>query len=138
MAVVPKTPGPHPARVLCIDDNRDMTAVMRLMINAEPHMRCVGCLWSADPMLSEVRRLSQGPQTQPLIVLLDASMPGKDPLTAMGEVNAEFPGVRTIIYSGHDDPNFVQRAIKAGAYRCVSKRDDSEAVLRAVREAAAG
>jgi DNA-binding NarL/FixJ family response regulator len=113
-----------------------MTQVMQLLINAEPLMRCVGCLSSADRLVEEVRRLSQAPGHQPLVVLLDASMPGKDPLEAMAEVAAEFPSVRTIIYSGHDDPNFVQRATSAGAYRCISKRDDPEVVVWAVREAA--
>jgi len=127
---------PLPTRVLCVDDNRDMNQVMQMLIDAEPLMRCVGCLNSADRLVEEVRMLSKAAGLQPLVILLDATMPGKDPLVAMAELRAEFPCVRTIIYSGYDDAEFLDRAAAAGAYCCVSKRDDPELVLGAVRKAA--
>jgi DNA-binding NarL/FixJ family response regulator len=127
-----------PTRVLCVDDNHDMTAVMRMVIDAEPGMQCVGCLGSADKLRDEVRRLHAPPQGHaPLVILLDATMPGKSPFLAMTEVAAEFPDARTIIYSGHDDPAFIERALEAGAWDCISKRDDPEAIVRAVKEVVA-
>lgn len=124
----------HPTRVLCVDDSRDMTAVMQLMIDAEPQMECVGCLHSANDLAKVARRLNPPPD----VVILDATMPGKNPLASMAELAAEFPTIRTIILSGHDDAAFVQRAIDAGAWGCVSKREPPDAILRAVREAANG
>jgi DNA-binding NarL/FixJ family response regulator len=100
-------------------------------------MQCVGCLASADHLVEEVRRLTAAPDTS-LVILLDATMPGKSPFAAMIEVAAEFPSVRTIIYSGYDDPAFIERALEAGAWDCISKRDDPEAIVRAVREVVAG
>lgn len=127
-----------PTRVLCVDDSRDMTEVMRMVIDADPMMECVGCLGAADDLVSEVRRLSLSRALPPLVVLLDATMPGKSPLKAMSEIAAELPEVRTIIYSGHDDPVFIDGAKDAGAWGCISKRDDPDTILRAVREVAAG
>lgn len=121
-------------RVLCVDDNPDMTFVLRMMINVEPTMRCVGCLASADHLIQKVRGLSPPPD----VVLLDATMPGKDPLDVMSEMVAEFPAIKTIVYSGHDDPAFVERFKNAGACGCVSKRDEPDTIVRAVREVAAG
>jgi DNA-binding NarL/FixJ family response regulator len=115
-----------------------MTAVMRMVIDAEPGMQCVGCLASADKLHDEVRRLSVPPQGHaPLVILLDATMPGKSPFAAMTEVAAEFPDVRTIIYSGYDDPAFIERALEAGAWDCISKRDDPDAIVKAVKEVVA-
>jgi len=125
---------PAPTRVLCVDDNADMTAVLRIMIDAQPTMECAGCLDSADDLVAKVRRVSPPPH----VVLLDATMPGQDPLLAMTELSREIPGIKTIIYSGHDDPEFIDRAMSAGAWGCISKRDDPDTVLRAVREVAAG
>jgi two-component system response regulator DesR len=131
-------------RVLFVDDNRDLSAVLGMVINAEPDMRCVGTLVSADKLVAEVRRFcTQAPRptpdaAKPLVVILDATMPGKDPLEAMSELAAAFPQVRTIIYSGHDDPGFIKRAVDAGAWGCVSKRDEPTAITRAVREVWAG
>jgi len=124
-----------PTLVLCVDDNRDVTAVARLMIESDPTMRCVGCLDSADQLEEEVRRL--GADT-PLIVLLDATMPGKDPLEVMGRLASAFPRTRTILFSGYDDQSFIDRAVDAGAWGCLSKHDEPSALLRAVREVAAG
>jgi DNA-binding NarL/FixJ family response regulator len=123
-----------PTRVLCVDDNSDMADMMRMMIDAEPMMQCVGCLSSADRLIETVRNL----KPQPDVVLLDATMPGKDALEELRKMAVELPAVRTIVYSGHDDPEIVGRAYRAGAWACVSKRDEPDTVLRAVREVAAG
>lgn len=128
-------------RVLCVDDSRDITAVLKMIVDAEPDMMCVGCLASADNLIAEARRLSttpSNPSPTPLILVLDATMPGKDPLKAMRELTAALPWVRTIIYSGHCDQEFINRAFAAGARGCVSKSEDPEAITRAVREVAAG
>ncbi|MFN0131545.1 MAG: response regulator transcription factor [Phycisphaerales bacterium] len=124
----------RPLRVLCVDDNPDMVAVMRMMIDAEPLMRCVGCLASADDLVNAARRLSPAPD----VVILDATMPGRSALESMSELTAEFPDIKTIVYSGYDDPEFIDRAKRAGAWGCISKRDTPDTLLRAVREAAAG
>lgn len=149
-----KAPTPTPAspdalssasiRVLCVDDNRDLTEVLRRVIDAQPDLRCVGCLASANDLLAEVRRLCTTPPptlpdpAMPLVIILDATMPGKDPLEAVGELAAAFPQAKTIIYSGHDDPGFIDRAIDAGAWGCVSKSDEPHAVIRAIHEVAEG
>ena len=127
-----------PTRVLCVDDSPDITTMMRMVIDGEPTMQCVGCLASADHLIEKVRRLSPPPDTLPLVVLLDATMPGKSPMAAMSALAAEFPAIRTIIYSGHHDPGFIDRAKAAGAWGCVSKGDEPDVILRAVREVAGG
>lgn len=142
-AASPNALPPATIRVLCVDDNRALTEVLRRVIDAQPDLRCVGCLASANDLLAEVRRLCTSPaqtppdSATPLVIILDATMPGKDPLEAVGELAAAFPQARTIIYSGHDDRWFIDRAIDAGAWGCVSKSDDPAAVTRAVRKVAA-
>src|SRR5258705_7049319 len=84
--------------VLCVDDQPDVTATMRLVIDCDPKMRCVGCLASADHLVEEVRTL------KPDVVLLDASMPGRSPFEAMSELATRFPDVKAIVFSGYDDP----------------------------------
>ncbi|MDZ4858120.1 MAG: response regulator transcription factor [Candidatus Hydrogenedentes bacterium] len=119
-------------RVLCVDDHRDIRTVLRMVIDAEQDMQCVGCLASADTLVDEARR------TQADVVLLDATMPGKDPFEAMGELFADSPQTRTIIFSAWDDAEIIQRAIDAGAQGWVCKTDDPTMIVRATREVAAG
>ncbi len=121
-------------RVLCADDNTDMTDVMKLVIDSEPQMACVGCLASADNLIKTIRSLTPPPS----IVLLDASMPGKDPLAVMKQMVTLFPDVRTIIYSGHEGQAFIDRVKAAGAWGCISKSEEPEAMITAIRAVAAG
>src|SRR5688572_8240221 len=84
----------HRTRVLCVDDLPDITALIRLIIDAEGTMQCVGCLESANHLVDEVRRLGGVD-----VVLLDATMPGRDAFEAMSELAREFPQTRALIYS---------------------------------------
>jgi len=132
-----------PVRVLCVDDNLDTTAVMRMLIDAEPQMHCVGCLSSADGLIDQVRRVRLAPpvplpeHAANLVILLDASMPGVNPMLAMAEIAREFPEVKTVIYSATHDPGFVRAALGAGAWACISKDSPPAHILRVVRVAAA-
>ncbi|MBC7771970.1 MAG: response regulator transcription factor [Pyrinomonadaceae bacterium] len=125
-------------RVMCVDDSPDITTVMRMMIDAAPTMECVGCLASADHLVDEARRLTSPPNSTSLVVLLDAMMPGKSPFAVMSELASDFPEIRTLIFSGHTDSAFIDRAMDAGAWGCVSKDEPPEVVIRAVKEVAAG
>lgn len=130
----PSTDSRPLTRVLCVDDNADMTAALRMIIGCERSMVCVGCLGSTDDLIREVQRYDPRPD----VLILDATMPGMDPFAAMKELSVACPETRAIIYSGYDDQAFVNRAVDAGAWGCVSKNDEPEAILRAVREVAAG
>lgn len=125
-----------PIRVLCIDDVDDVTAALRLLIDDQPDMQCVGCMSSASGLLEKVRL--QHPQAAPNVVVLDASMPGRDPFTAMCELALVFPHCRTIIYSAQTGQAFSDKALSNGAFGCVSKAEPPQAILDAVRRVAEG
>lgn len=121
-----------PIRVLVIDDSPDITEMLSYLIGVEPDLECVGCLHSANDLLENVQSL------RPDVLILDASMPGKAPLTALEECATAFPSLLAIVYSGYDDPSLVERVIDAGAWGFVSKREDPDSVVRAIRTVAAG
>src|SRR5262245_14680380 len=78
------TPAPPASRirVLLVDDVRDITMALQRCIEGEPDMEAVGTLESADHLVAEVER------THADVVLLDMTMPGKDPLEAVRELTA--------------------------------------------------
>lgn len=129
----PTVPERVPLRVLCVDDNRDLLATMRMLINAEAHMVWAGCLFSADRMLQHARALTSGRNAAKLLVLLDAVMPGKDAFVALREMVVELPDVRAIVLTGRDDPDLIARAMRAGACACISKRDEPDIIMDALR-----
>ncbi|HYE60735.1 MAG TPA: response regulator transcription factor [Phycisphaerales bacterium] len=120
-----------PIRVLCLDDNADLMEVLRLSIDRTGDLQMVACIDCADQLVDEVRR------TQPDVAVVDLTMPGKEPLEAVRELSDAFPGVKTLAYSGYDDPETINQALEAGAWALVSKNQPIDAVLRAIRDVAA-
>ena len=119
-------------RVLVVDDQPDIAEMLEYVIGVDPGLECVGCLHSANALADSIRT------HRPDVLVLDARMPGVDPLTAMVALAPEFPELKSIFYSGYDDPDFIERIIDAGAWGFVSKRHESDAVVRAIHSVAAG
>jgi len=121
-----------PIRVLCVDDSRDIGALCRRLVDAEPDMECVGVLESADALVETV--LANGPS----VVLLDLTMPGKDPLMAIREVAAAAPACRVLAFSGYDGPARIDNIIDLGAWGLVSKDSEPATIVEAIRRVARG
>jgi DNA-binding NarL/FixJ family response regulator len=119
-------------KVLCVDDNPDLGRLYRVVIDAQPGMQCVGCLDAADDLAVEVER------SRPDVLLIDLTMPGKDPLLAIRELSKSHPETRAIVFSGLDDPATIDRAIEAGAWGYVSKSSEIQDVLAAIRRVSNG
>ena len=119
-------------RVLIVDDNRDVTLAMRMIIEDEHDMVCAGCVDDAGVVSDAASRL------QPNVIIMDLTMPGRDPLQIIGELHASMPDVRTIVYSGTDDNAMVDRAIEAGAWGFVRKTSGTRELLESIRAVAHG
>jgi two-component system response regulator DesR len=120
-----------PIRVLFVDDEPRLRTCWGRLIGAQPDMSLVGCLSSADELLTRVPRDDS-------IVLLDLSMPGRDPLDAAAELRDARPECRVIVYSGHNDPDTLREVLSAGAWGLVDKLTPPLEILDAIRRVAVG
>jgi NarL family two-component system response regulator LiaR len=121
-----------PIKVLCVDDSPDIGSLLQFAINRQADLTCVGCLPSCDELLLHVQRES------PDVVVIDLTMPGKDPIVVMREMSKLWPQTRAVAYSGFDDPELVDRVVDAGAWGFVSKHEGVDRILEAVRRVARG
>jgi DNA-binding NarL/FixJ family response regulator len=119
-------------KVLCVDDNPDIAMLMEMAVNAQADMQSAGCVHTAEQLQQHVKR------TRPDIVVLDLSMPGKDPLEVVQQMGESCPETRVIMYSGYDDLASRDAAIDAGAWGFVSKHNDMDELVNAVRRVAKG
>jgi DNA-binding NarL/FixJ family response regulator len=103
-----------------------------VLIEGESDMIPVGKLASADLLLESLA------DKRPDVVVMDLTMPGRDPLEAMTEASVRFPNSRFIVLSGYDNEAPVNDAIDCGAWGFVSKHDDVQKILEAVRAVARG
>ncbi len=98
-----------PIRVILADDHTLVRAGIRVLLEKLPGVEVVGEADDGREVLNLVK------QNQPDVVLMDITMPGLNGLEAATRLAKEFPGVRVIILSMHDNEEYVWRALKAGA-----------------------
>jgi DNA-binding NarL/FixJ family response regulator len=67
------------------------------------------------------------------LVLLDISMPGLSGMEVLERINEEYPEVRVIILTIHDDPAYAVGAIRAGADGYLPKKAAGDELVRAIR-----
>jgi DNA-binding NarL/FixJ family response regulator len=76
--------------------------------------------------------------TRPDIVLMDLSMPVLDGVSATQRITEEFPDVRVVVLTMHDDPQRTRAALEAGAVGYMTKGTSFADVLDTLRRAMAG
>lgn len=76
--------------------------------------------------------------TLPDIVLMDLSMPVLDGVSATQRISEEFPDVKVVVLTMHDDPQRTRAALEAGAIAYLSKGTSFADVLDTLRRVMAG
>lgn len=117
--------------VFFVDDEPRLRTLWEWIVADQEDMTLAGTLASADELIERV-------PTGESIVLLDLSMPGRDPLEAAAEIRDSRPDCRVIIYSGYSDPETVRRAVESGAWGLVDKLTPPPQILDAIRRVAGG
>lgn len=118
-------------RVIFVDDEPRLRECWERLIRAQTDMMLLRSLRSADDLIQTV-------PAEDSIVLLDLSMPGRDPLDAAAELRDRRPRCKVIVYSGYSDPRTAREAIAAGAWGLVDKLTPANDILDAIRRVASG
>jgi len=104
------------SRVLLADDHILVRAGIRSLLGKLSGVEVVGEASDGREVLDLIKA------QQPDVVLLDISMPGLNGLEALARISKEFPSVRVIILSMHDNDEYVLQALKSGASGYLLKR----------------
>lgn len=75
---------------------------------------------------------------QPDVLLLDITMPRLSGIDALKIVSQQYPAVRTLMFSMHNNPDYILKAVQHGAAGYLLKDTGQEEILRAVRTVATG
>ncbi len=119
-------------KVLIVDDHKVVRDGVRYMLADEPDIEIVDDVESAEQMFQVVGR-------EPVdVILLDIRMPDITGLAALERLVVEFPQVKVLMMSMHDQPGYVRRAVELGAAGYLLKSAGRDEVLRALRAAGEG
>lgn len=81
--------------------------------------------------------LQQLPSIKADLVLVDIALPQMSGIEVIREIQARWPMMFVIAFSGHQEANYVRRALDAGAKGFVAKGDPAE-LVKAIRLVCAG
>lgn len=121
-----------PYRVLLVDDHKIIREGIRAVIERSPEFQVVG---EAETGPEAVQICSK---TQPDIAVMDIELEGLTGIEITDLLTKQFPRIKVIILSVHEEEQTVVRAMRAGARGFVLKKASSADLLDALRVVARG
>jgi len=118
--------------VMIADDRALFRDAMRTLMEAEDDMRVVADLESAADVVPEANR------SRPDVALLNAELPGSNPIALAKALIAEQPRCRTFFLVEYHDVGFLAASLKAGAKGYVTRATPIGAFMESVREVVSG
>ena len=121
-----------PVRVLVVDDHAFIRAQVTEILNAHQDIEVVGECDDGS------RATELAARTRPHVVVMDFRMPEMSGIEATRRLLLANPEVRVLILTGSLSHHLVSEAGAAGAVGLLSKGDQAEGLVAAVRRVAAG
>jgi DNA-binding NarL/FixJ family response regulator len=129
MALINKAGAPSATkkRILIVDDH-PMTRLGQLeILNREADLVVCGEAASARAAMEAIARL------KPDLVLTDLTLPDKEGLELIKDIQSLHPGLPVLVVSMHEETFYAPRALRAGARGYVMKSEGPEKVVAAAR-----
>jgi pilus assembly protein CpaE len=121
--------GAEKTRVLIVDDIAETRENVRKLLQFEPDLEVVGAARSGK----EGIQLSH--ELLPDVVLMDINMPDIDGIAATEAIRAKAPFIQVVILSVQGDPNYMRKAMLAGARDFLTKPPTGDELISAIRGA---
>lgn len=116
-------------RVLIVDDVAETRENIRKLLQFEKDVEVVGAEGTGRSGVDTAREL------KPDVVLMDINMPDMDGITATEMIRRQNPAVQIVILSVQGDPNYMRRAMLAGARDFLTKPPSADELTAAIRRA---
>ena len=113
-------------KVLIADDHAIVRTGLRALINSEPAMELVGEATGGYEAIELVEK------THPDALVLDLSMPDLDGIAVTKKIKSQFPNLRILILTLHEDEALLRAALKAGASGYILKRAAEAELISAI------
>ena len=132
-----------PLRVLIGDDHRIVREGLKQVLgdasNGAPEILVCAEAQTGPEVIERVAAIQQGPESDRLdVVLLDIALPERDGLDVLQALRAAWPTLPVLMLSTYPERQYAVRGIKLGAAGYLTKSADADAMVAAVRKAAAG
>ncbi len=126
LADLPPMTSPECVRVLLADDHPVVREGMARILDESEGIAIVGQAGCGKDAIRLVGEL------QPDVLLLDFSLPDLDGTAVTLKLNEQYPDVRVLILTMHENIHYVLKALEAGAAGYLVKSDAPEELIKAI------
>ncbi len=119
-------------RLLLIDDHPIMRYGLAQLVADEPGLEICGQAGTAKEGLAALEQL------QPDLVVIDLTLPDRNGLELLKDIQALQPGQLCLVLSMHDESMYAERALRAGARGYLMKEVAAEQFIQAVQKVLSG
>lgn len=119
----------EPLRIVVAEDHDELRRRLAEEIDAQPDMRCVGCVAATEQVVRTARQAGAD------VIVLDLMLEGGNALHLIREVKNILPSSRIIVHSGYSGDVLAGEAKRRGASGYVTKSGAVDALLLEIREA---
>lgn len=119
-------------RILIADDHSIVRQGLKTIVSVVDDILVVGEAVSGGQVLEFMA------EREVDLIVLDMSMPGVSGVNLITRIRAQHPGLPILVLSMHNEPQIAMRALKAGADGYLTKDNEPEILLDAMRKVAAG
>jgi pilus assembly protein CpaE len=116
-------------KVLIVDDIAETRENIRKLLQFEVDFEIVGAARNGQEGIELAKEL------QPDVILMDINMPDIDGITATETIRSEVPESQIVILTVQADPNYMRRAMLAGARDFLTKPPSVDEMIGAIRRA---
>ena len=121
----------EPIRVVLVEDNQVFREALELLLGLRADMEVVASVQDGSDAAGVAARL------KPDVVLMDYRLPGLDGVQATRAVKAACPETAVVCLTASANLRERDALIEAGAVGCLRKDDGLDAIVAAIRDAAA-
>lgn len=122
------TTGAEPIRVVIVDDIAETRDHLAKLLSFESDITVTGSVGSGE------EALSLATQTPVDVLLLDINMPGMDGLATAEQLSVRVPTAAIIMMSVQGEPDYLRRAMLAGAREFLVKPFSSDELAASIRQ----
>lgn len=113
-------------RLVLADDHPMIRAGFKTLLGQNDDFEVAGEAGSGGELIKVVTAV------KPDVTLVDLNMPGMNGLEALEKLHASFPEIKFIVLTMHEEREYVQKALKAGADGYLLKSIEREELERAI------
>lgn len=119
-------------RLILADDHAIVRRGLKQILALEPDITVVGEAGCGEELLEALKKIACD------IVLLDINMPGYTGVELIQKLHKEHPDLTILVLSMHQEGPVASRALKAGAAGYLTKDNEPEILVQAIRKVISG